>query len=294
MKGEDTTPGAYLRFYYCDFLDSKQHRASCNRLKDAWKDKQRDTKALFEWVCSLKPRSKVDAYPMLVVLQEMLKELLEDKLELQLEMLNQAREQIDMLDGDTSELQDQCGRMEEDLNGANDTINRINEKLDESRAREQDLKAEMEAMKEEMKAHFDEINQRDTEKKRMQSQLQKVQHNLEFSETVNSLMRSRARQLEADLSVRADYLRAWRQHAQEAISIATKGYVSPNEMMAKMELYGAQAGLECLDILNAEVQASFYRRALDLDGETMICCRRRSPVRMPLFFESPLLHYFLP
>jgi len=103
VKGEDTTPGAYLRFYYCDFLDSKQHRASCNRLKDAWKDKQRDTKALFEWVCSLKPRSKVDAYPMLVVLQEMLKELLEDKLELQLEMLNQAREQIDMMDGDTSE-----------------------------------------------------------------------------------------------------------------------------------------------------------------------------------------------
>ncbi len=207
---------------------------------------------------------------MLVVLQEMLKELLEDKLELQLEMLNQAREQIDMLDGDTSELHDQCGRMEEDLNGANDTINTINGKLEESRAREQELKAEMEAMKEDMKAHFDEINQRETEKKRMQNQLQKVQHSLDFSETVNSLMRARARQLETDLSVRADYLRAWRQHAQEALSIAAKGYVSPDETMAKMELYGANAGQECLDILNAEVQASLYRRALDLDGETLI------------------------
>ena len=40
--------------------------------------------------------------------------------------------------------------------------------------------------------------------------------------------------------------------------------------MAKMELYGANAGQECLDILNAEVQASLYRRALDLDGETLI------------------------
>ena len=209
----------------------------------------------------------MDAYPMLVVLQEMLKELLDDKLELQLEMLNQAREQIDVLDGDTSELQDQCGRMEEDLQGANETINKINGKLDESRAREADLKNELEAMKEEMKAHFDEIHQREAEKKRMQNQIQKVQHNLDFSETVLSLTRARMRQMEADLSVRADNLRSWKQHAQEAITLAASGYVLPDEMTAQMEIYGSRAGVECLNILNAELQASLYKRALDLDGE---------------------------
>jgi len=214
VRGEDSGPGAYLRFYYCDFLDSKQHRAACQRLKDMWRDKQKDTKSLFEWVSGLKPRSKLDAYPMLLLMQEMLKEMLENKLELQLEMLEQANERIDLLDGDTSELQDQCGRMEEDLEGANGIISKLQSDLEEAHHKQQELQREIQSMQEELKEHADEIGQREAEKARIQNQLKKAQDSVEFESTINLVARSRVRQLEAELEHRTDNMRNWKQHAQ--------------------------------------------------------------------------------
>ena len=44
VRAEDSSQGAYMRFYYCDFLDSKEHRNACERLRNAWRDNQKDAK----------------------------------------------------------------------------------------------------------------------------------------------------------------------------------------------------------------------------------------------------------
>ena len=283
-----------MRFYYCDFLDSKEHRNACERLRNAWRDNQKDAKRLFDWVCSLKPRSKMEAYPMFVIVQEMLKELLDNKLEMHLEMLNEARERIDLLDGDHSELRDQCGRIEEDLARSNEQINQLLSKIDEGLAREDQLQNEIRVLQEELKVHSEEIGQREEEKHRIQKMYERVQNNLEFERVVNAVTRSRANIIEADLALRVEDLCNWKQHAEVAAkALADQGaHFSSQDLKQHIDARAAQAGMECLHYLEIELQASQYRRAMDLDGvfpvkfdphadmqsaETATCCRAECP-----------------
>jgi hypothetical protein len=267
VRAEDSSQGAYMRFYYCDFLDSKEHRNACERLRNAWRDNQKDAKRLFEWVCSLKPRSKMEAYPMFVIVQEMLKEVLDNKLEMHLEMLNEARERIDLLDGDHSELRDQCGRIEEDLARSNEQINQLLSKIDEGLAREDQLQNEIRVLQEELKVHSEEIGQREDEKNRMHKMYERAQNNLEFERLVNAVTRSRANIIEADMALRVQDLCNWKQHAEHAAKALDQGaHFSSEDLKQHSDARAVQAGLECLHYLETELQASQYRRAMDLDG----------------------------
>lgn len=122
----------YLRIYYSDYLNNKDHNDKMHTLNLAWKKRRDDLKALFEWVSDMlepppltkhmhlhtslsmsvwhglfapslyaachfsmrlpaclyrRPRTRMDAYPMLLMLQEMLKTVLSDKYEFHLQAL---------------------------------------------------------------------------------------------------------------------------------------------------------------------------------------------------------------
>lgn len=107
----------YLRIYYSDYLNNKEHNDKMHTLNIAWKKRRTDLKALFEWVSDMRPRTRMDAYPMLCMMQEMLKTVLSEKYEFHLQALEKANERLDMMDGDQAELRDQIGRLEEELLG---------------------------------------------------------------------------------------------------------------------------------------------------------------------------------
>jgi hypothetical protein len=81
VKMEDAGPGSHLRIYYSDFLDSTEHEATKVKLIKFWNSKKNNIEHLFAWVCGLKPRSKTDAFPMLLMVQEMLKTVIGEHLE---------------------------------------------------------------------------------------------------------------------------------------------------------------------------------------------------------------------
>jgi hypothetical protein len=60
----------HLRIYYSDFLNSGEDGRKFHSLQVVWKQRQNDLKQLMEWVLQLRPRTKLDAYPMLLMTQE--------------------------------------------------------------------------------------------------------------------------------------------------------------------------------------------------------------------------------
>ena len=268
-------PGEYLRFYYCDFLDSKQHRVACQRLKDAWRERQKDTKSLLQWVSDLKPRTKLDAYPMMVFMQDMLKELLEDRLELQLEMLNQAREELDMIQGDQSELQDQCGRMEEDVVTANDSINKLKTQLDEASARERAAQEEIASLQDELKSQKEEVEQHEAEKNRLRKLYEKAQDGLDLEKMRRAVAGGSIRRIEGEYEVRSEKMHRWQEQAKDAIYVLSKKttgteYIPHHEMGLKLEEKGADVGQEALYRLVEDIQGCTFQRAMDCDGTLFV------------------------
>ena len=268
VKGEGSGPGDHLRFYYCDFLDSTQHRKSCHRLKDAWREHQKDTKTLLRWVSDLKPRTKLDSYPMMLFMQDMIKELLEDKLDLQLQVLEEAREKIDIMQGDTSELEDQAARMQEDLIRANDTISNLQAELAGAKSIEVELRDEITALGNELKSVEAQMQEMEKEKERLLKLVEKTKNTLEMEKTGSGVTKARVRQIESELTLHSQHLQRWKEHAQEAIqkrALLTTGkdFVPPAEFAIQMMDKAADAGQQCLYQLKADLQAALYRRALE-------------------------------
>ena len=81
IKMEDAGPGSHLRIYYSDFLDDSEHEATKVKLIEKWNENKNDIEKLYPWVCGLKPRTKTDAFPMLLMVQEMLKSVLGEHME---------------------------------------------------------------------------------------------------------------------------------------------------------------------------------------------------------------------
>jgi len=204
---------------------------------------------------------------MFVIVQEMLKEILDNKLELHLEMLNEARERIDLLDGDTSELRDQCGRMEEDLVKSQEKISQMQQAIDEGLEREEQLKNEINVLQEELKTHSEEIENREEEKNRIQKMYNRSLDNVEFERLVNSVTRFRVNSIETDMAMRVEDLRNWKQHAEAAAkALDGRSYIPPADLKQSVDARAAEAGMECLCYLETELQATLYRRTMDLDG----------------------------
>ena len=204
---------------------------------------------------------------MFVIVQEMLKEILDHKLELHLEMLNEARDRIDLLDGDTSELRDQCGRMEEDLVKSQEQMSKLQATIDEGLMREEQLKIEINMLQEELKLHQEQIETREEDKLRMQKMYARAQETLEFERLVNSVTRSRVNSIEADMAMRVEDLRNWKQHAEVAAKVLDeRSYIPPADMKQFVDARAVEAGTECLIYLETELQATLYRRTMDLDG----------------------------
>lgn len=269
VRNEESGPGGHLRFYYCDFLDNKQHRAVTQRLKDVWKEKEKDTNKLLKWVSGLKPRSKLDAYPMMIFLQDMLKEMLESKIEVQLELLNEAREQLDMLDGDRSELTNQMGLMEEELSSSNDKISKLAQAVENSVAREAELKTEIDFLKEELRLIQQENKDREAEKERQKKTMQRNAEALDFEKTLNQATRIRVQAIENSLDVRWDLMKSWKQHALESIS-EDRSHASVNQnesLKGSLEIKAAVAAHEILYLLNQDLELKLVKRAIDGEGK---------------------------
>ena len=242
VKMEDAGPGSHLRIYYSDFLDSTEHESTKARLIDAWNEKKEDIEKVYTWVCSLQPRSKTDAFPMLLMVQEMLKSVLGEHMQVlahyllsiylvcssllqqlvtygfqfHFEKLNVAQERIELLEGDVSEQLDQIARLQEDVQSMQESHTAMQNELQTTKEVLQAAERDIGLLQSEVKALQEEIELREEEKKKM-VQTFREQNSYEDAADTTKLVVHRLHRAGDELLARKALILGWRASATDVV-----------------------------------------------------------------------------
>lgn len=107
LDGADVleAPQDYLRVYYTDFLQTSQEVEVLDTIKSTPAGRV-EIKELREWVAEQRPRTRMDAYPMMLMSQHLLGDMINDKMSLFLAELEQKKTELTERDATIAELEE--------------------------------------------------------------------------------------------------------------------------------------------------------------------------------------------
>eukprot|EP00960_Hanusia_phi_P052169 761298-Hanusia_phi.AAC.2 len=266
-------PADYLRFYYCDFLNPQEHEETLSSLKEAWEKKKEDAMTFFEWVSHVQPRAKTDAYPLFLIVQEMLRLSLQDKLEMQLAELSTAQETIEMMDGNTAELKEKIERLEEDLEITCENLKNARFDLEKERELNKALQSELDDLKITVKSQDKESKLIIQSNERLAKTLKETGNKLEKMNFGELAFRAKLNTMEKSLDAERSLVLDWQNAAGDAIAQIKLGMndnSKQNLHLEDAENAAYEASQQALVHANMMLQFSRFANIADIEGQDQL------------------------
>ncbi|EKX45416.1 hypothetical protein GUITHDRAFT_108683 [Guillardia theta CCMP2712] len=266
-------PADYLRFYYCDFLNAQEHEESLNGLREAWEKKKEDAKLFFEWISHVQPRAKTDAYPLFLIVQEMLRLCLHDKLEMQLAELSTAQETIEMMDGNTVELNEKIERLEEELEITSENLKIAREDLDKERNLNKALQTELEDLRIQVKSQDTESRLIIQSNERLAKTLKETGNKLEKMNFGELAFKSKLHAMDKSLEAERSLVLDWHDAAEHAIAQIKLGINDDGKQSLHLEdaeNAAYQASHEALVHAHLMLQFSRFANISEIEGQDQL------------------------